>query len=184
LDAQTVVLLREHQARQILDHGEVCEYVFADWRGEPVKPSYVSHQFAAKVKASGLPPVRLHDLRHGAATLAQVRGIASDASFDVVCDRSVATGLGFRASIGSMRGAANRPGLRAVKVRCCSRPNNRSTSLVVAGATMMHLTQRRPVEGQASSYGTRNVLDDENAWTGEGPRGGSPRACRRPTRAL
>jgi len=70
LDAQTVVLLREHRARQILDHGEVCEYVFADWRGEPVKPSCVSHQFAAKVKESGLPLVRFHDLRHGAATLA------------------------------------------------------------------------------------------------------------------
>jgi len=45
----------EHRARQILDHGQVCEYVFADWRGQPVKPSYVSHQFAAKVKTSGLP---------------------------------------------------------------------------------------------------------------------------------
>jgi integrase len=33
-----------------------------------VKPSYVSHQFAAKVKALGLPPARFHDLRHGAAT--------------------------------------------------------------------------------------------------------------------
>jgi integrase len=75
LDARTVVLLREHRARQILDHGEVCEYVFADWRGEPVKPSYVSHQFAAKVKASGLPPVRFHDLRHGAATLALAAGV-------------------------------------------------------------------------------------------------------------
>ena len=53
LDAQSVVLLREHRARQVLDHGEVCEYVFADWRGEPVKPSYVSHQFAGEGEGVG-----------------------------------------------------------------------------------------------------------------------------------
>jgi site-specific recombinase XerD len=37
--------------------------LFADWRGEPVKPSYVSHQFAAKMKASGLPQQRLVPVR-------------------------------------------------------------------------------------------------------------------------
>jgi len=35
-----------------------------------VKPSHVTHRFTAAVRASGLPPVRLHDLRHGAAALA------------------------------------------------------------------------------------------------------------------
>jgi integrase len=40
-----------------------------------VKPRYVSHPFAAKVKASGLPPVRFHDLRLGAATLALAAGV-------------------------------------------------------------------------------------------------------------
>ena len=55
LDTQTVLLLREPRARQILDHGEARQYVSADWSGEPVKPRYVSHQFAVKVKASGLP---------------------------------------------------------------------------------------------------------------------------------
>jgi len=33
-------------------------------------PSWVTHRFAALVRRSRLPPVRLHDLRHGAATLA------------------------------------------------------------------------------------------------------------------
>jgi integrase len=75
LDTQTAILLREHKARQIQEHGQACEYVFTDPHGEPIKPSHVSHRFAAAVKASGLPPVRFHDLRHGAATLALAAGV-------------------------------------------------------------------------------------------------------------
>jgi len=75
LDPQTVTLLREHKARQTEVHGQACEYVFTDQRSEPLNPSHVSHRFAAAVKASGLPPVRLHDLRHGAATLALAAGV-------------------------------------------------------------------------------------------------------------
>jgi hypothetical protein len=30
---------------------------------------YLTQTFTQLVKASGLPPMRLHDLRHGAATL-------------------------------------------------------------------------------------------------------------------
>lgn len=33
-------------------------------------PDYVTRHFARLVKVAGLPPVRVHDLRHGAATLA------------------------------------------------------------------------------------------------------------------
>ncbi|WP_433518138.1 tyrosine-type recombinase/integrase [Nonomuraea sp. CA-143628] len=39
-----------------------------------MQPSYLTHRFHKLVAASGLPPVRLHDLRHGAATLALVSG--------------------------------------------------------------------------------------------------------------
>jgi integrase len=34
------------------------------------EPEYLSHQFRKLIKALDLPPIRLHDLRHGAATLA------------------------------------------------------------------------------------------------------------------
>jgi integrase len=73
LDADTVRLLRAHRAAQQAWFG-TCEYVFTDPHGAPVKPSHVTHRFTA-VRVSGLPPVRLHDLRHGAATLALAAGV-------------------------------------------------------------------------------------------------------------
>jgi integrase len=35
-----------------------------------MRPSTMSHQFLKTVRSSGLPPVRLHELRHCAATMA------------------------------------------------------------------------------------------------------------------
>ena len=42
--------------------------------GEPLSPSYLTHKFNDLVEEAGLPPVRLHDLRHGAATLMLLAG--------------------------------------------------------------------------------------------------------------
>jgi integrase len=36
---------------------------------------FLTQTFTQLVKASGLPPVRLHDLRHGAASLALAAGV-------------------------------------------------------------------------------------------------------------
>ena len=69
VDADTVRRLHAHREDQLARFG-VREYVFTDPHGAPVKPSHVTNRFTAAVRASGLPPVRLHDLRHGAATLA------------------------------------------------------------------------------------------------------------------
>jgi integrase len=74
LDADTVRLLRAHRADQLARFG-VRECVFTDPHGTAVKPSHVTHRFTAAVRDSGLPPVRLHDLRHGAATLALAAGV-------------------------------------------------------------------------------------------------------------
>jgi integrase len=41
--------------------------VFAWPDGRPIRPGWLTHRFAALVSECGLPPVRLHDLRHGAA---------------------------------------------------------------------------------------------------------------------
>jgi len=87
LDAGTVTLLREHHRAQA-DRaaardgergggpaaGAASGWVFAKPDGRPYSPSWVSHRFALLVRRSGLPPVRLHDLRHGAATLALAAG--------------------------------------------------------------------------------------------------------------
>ena len=80
LDTATVVVLREHQRRQRL----LRRAAGSDWQntglvftwpdGRPIGPDWLTHRFHHLVTISGLPPVRLHDLRHGAATLALAAG--------------------------------------------------------------------------------------------------------------
>ncbi len=71
-----MAVLREHQHRQRLlrrSNGITWQetgLVFAWPDGRPISPDWLTHRFHHLVVASGLPPVRLHDLRHGAATLA------------------------------------------------------------------------------------------------------------------
>jgi integrase len=49
-------------------HGKAM-FTYAD--GRPIRPEYLTHRFRQLIRKLDLPPVRLHDLRHGAATLAQ-----------------------------------------------------------------------------------------------------------------
>ena len=42
--------------------------------GTPLHPDYMTQRFRILVARAGLPPIRLHDLRHGAATLAHTAG--------------------------------------------------------------------------------------------------------------
>ena len=49
--------------------------VFASEAGTPLDPTNVNHRFARTVKAAGLRRVRVHDLRHTAATLALQQGV-------------------------------------------------------------------------------------------------------------
>ena len=48
--------------------------VFRQRSGRPVRPDWLTRRFTALVKQVGLPPVRLHDLRHGAASIAAAAG--------------------------------------------------------------------------------------------------------------
>ncbi len=43
-------------------------FTYAD--GRPIRPEYLTHRFNTLIRKFDLPPIRLHDLRHGAATLA------------------------------------------------------------------------------------------------------------------
>jgi integrase len=49
-------------------------YAFTTVTGTPFRPDRMTRLFAKLVAASGLPPVTLHGLRHGAATLALAAG--------------------------------------------------------------------------------------------------------------
>jgi Phage integrase family len=49
--------------------------VFTQEDGSRLHPADVTELFAFLVEQAGLPPIRLHDLRHGAATLALAAGV-------------------------------------------------------------------------------------------------------------
>lgn len=80
LDSDTVQALRLHRAQQDKDREEwgsawveTCR-VFTRENGEPLHPVTVTRRFIELCEEIGLPPIRLHDPRHGAATLAHAAG--------------------------------------------------------------------------------------------------------------
>ncbi|MEV6903408.1 site-specific integrase [Amycolatopsis sp. NPDC051372] len=54
--------------------GQPCGFVFSRPGGRPFSPCYLTHTFTRLVAEAGLPPIRLHDLRHGAASLSLAAG--------------------------------------------------------------------------------------------------------------
>jgi integrase len=82
LDPAFCVLLREHRDAQFLQRTEADhewaenDLVFCQWNGKPVDPRRDWADWGEILKAAGLPPRRLHALRHAAATLAIGEGVA------------------------------------------------------------------------------------------------------------
>ncbi len=83
LDKQTVRVLRALRRRQLDQRRDTLAdgrrwtdsgYVFVRGDGLPIHPNYATTRFRKLVQRAGLPPVRLHDLRHGAASLAHEAG--------------------------------------------------------------------------------------------------------------
>jgi integrase len=80
LDRRTVDVLHAHRQRQRRLYGgcgrvwRESGYVFTRPDGQPYHPNYLTHRLQYLIKRCGLPPVRLHDLRHGAASLAHAAG--------------------------------------------------------------------------------------------------------------
>lgn len=80
LDRTTVAVLRAHRRRQQTERAAAgpawqdSGYVFTTTDGQPLHPDFLTRRFRTLVERSGLPPVRLHDLRHGAASLAHSAG--------------------------------------------------------------------------------------------------------------
>ena len=65
LDPWTRQVLAAHRYRQPPAPGDGC--VFARPGGRPYAPGYLTRRFIGLVRREGLPPIRLPDLRHGAA---------------------------------------------------------------------------------------------------------------------
>jgi integrase len=72
LDPWTVQELRGYRDRH--PPARPGGYVFARPGGRPYTPGHLTRRFIKLVRREHLPPVRLHDLRHGAATLALTTG--------------------------------------------------------------------------------------------------------------
>jgi integrase len=80
LDRTTVTALRRHRAAQQAERAAIGDgyhdtgYVFTGRNGDPMAPDRLTRHFKELATGAGLPPVRLHDLRHGAASLALAAG--------------------------------------------------------------------------------------------------------------
>lgn len=81
LPAVTASALRAHRKRQLEDRLAAGD----DWKGEgfvfctPIgtaaDPHNINRQFRLLLKTAGLPPTRIHDMRHTAATLLLAQGV-------------------------------------------------------------------------------------------------------------
>lgn len=82
LDASTVAQLRSHRERQELErlawgpgYDSRSDLVFRRENGSAVHPHSFSQAFENLVRSSGLPRIRLHDLRHTHASIALKAGV-------------------------------------------------------------------------------------------------------------
>ncbi|MBS2533124.1 site-specific integrase [Catenulispora sp. NF23] len=77
-----VVAVTEHRAAQRREAGKFGDawldtgLVFTNRDGTPLQPGRITDLFARLAREAGLPPIRLHDLRHGTATHALSAGVA------------------------------------------------------------------------------------------------------------
>jgi integrase len=90
LDERLVAELRAHQTRQLEERaaaGEAWEntgYVFANELGRPFRPVWLSRRFDQLQQAGGLRRIRLHDLRHTAASLMLAEGYSPKAVAEIL----------------------------------------------------------------------------------------------------
>jgi integrase len=81
VDPGTIEQLRAHRSRQAMQQEawgagyQESDLVFRREDGSPIHPDSFTQAFDAEVRRSGLPRIRLHDLRHTHATIALRAGI-------------------------------------------------------------------------------------------------------------
>ncbi|MEV6964980.1 tyrosine-type recombinase/integrase [Hamadaea sp. NPDC051192] len=79
LDETSVAILRQYRREQARLRGgavDVLDPVFTHVDGRPVRPDWITREFQRRRADLGLPPVRLHDIRHGSASAAGAAGVA------------------------------------------------------------------------------------------------------------
>lgn len=92
--------------------GDAWGLVFSMEDGSPRNGSVVTHRFQAALAAAGLPKVRFHDLRHGAATYLLNSGTDARTVMELLGHSQISTTLGIYAHAleANKRAATNRLG--------------------------------------------------------------------------
>lgn len=92
--------LREHRSRQLEERlragpaweGEAWgDLVFPDELGRPLSGFHVLRRFRALLALADLPPIRYHDLRHGAACLMAAQGLPARVAMELLGHSQIAT---------------------------------------------------------------------------------------------
>lgn len=100
LPSPVTAALREHRTRQLEERlrlgaawqgNQWGDLVFADEAGGPLSGFHVSRRFRALLALAGLPPMRYHDLRHGAASLMAAQGVPARVAMEVLGHAQIST---------------------------------------------------------------------------------------------
>ena len=65
--------------------------MFSDELGRPLTPFHVSRRFKKLLNLAGLPSMRYHDLRHGAASLMAAQGVSARVAMEILGHADIAT---------------------------------------------------------------------------------------------
>ena len=108
LPAPVAASLRQHRTGQMearLVVGPAWEgdtwggLVFTDEIGRPLSSFYVSRRFKKLLSLAGLPVMRYHDLRHGAASLMAAQGVPPRVAMEVLGHAQISTTMNIYAHI-------------------------------------------------------------------------------------
>lgn len=92
--------LQRHMKRQLQERialgaaweAERCGgLVFTDEEGNPLSCYHVSGRFHKLIRMAGLPPMRYHDLRHGAASIMAAQGVSARVAMEILGHAQIST---------------------------------------------------------------------------------------------
>ncbi|URM96419.1 site-specific integrase [Actinomadura madurae] len=173
LDSATVKELRAHKARQNAerlaagDRWTETGHVFTTPTGHPVDPNDVTEQFEQLSMEAGLPPIRLHDLRHGAATFLLAAGYDMKVVQDTLRLSSIAIASDIYTSVLPQLSRQSAEDAAALVLKADDHPPQRP------GATLTQLpghtkandapafgrNTRQPADRSAESPGSGNAVE-------------------------